>query len=96
MPAAAEVVVLILSVDEPPEVTDVGLTVAVTPLGAPATVRLTVCALPEIVAVEIVLLPLEPAAIDTAAGLALNEKSFVVVVWRMQAFCEFDHSFCTT
>ena len=96
MPAAAELVALILSVDEPPEVTDVGLTVAVTPLGAPETDRLTVCALPEVVAVEIVLLPLEPAAIDTADGLAPIEKSFVVVVWRMQAFCEFDHSFCAT
>ena len=68
---------------------------AVTPLGAPETDRLTVCALPEIVAVEIVLLPLEPAAIDTAAGLALIEKSLVLVFWTMQAFCEFDHSFCT-
>ena len=96
MPAAAELVALILSVDEPPEVTDVGLTVAVTPLGAPETDRLTVCALPEVVAVEIVLLPLEPAAIDTADGLALIEKSLVAAVWRMQAFCEFDHSFCTT
>ena len=63
------------SVADAPDVTEVGLNVAVTPLGAPETVRLTVCALPFVVAVEIVLLPFVPAVKETAAGLAEILKS---------------------
>ncbi len=76
--------------DDAPAVTEVGLKVAVTPLGAPVTPRLTVPALPETTAVEIVLLPLDPCATDTDVGLALMLKSFAagmvrptVVLWLL-------------
>ena len=67
-----------LSVDEAPEATDVGLRVAVTPLGAPETLRFTVSDDPDVIAVEIVLLVLLPATTETDDGLALIEKSFAV------------------
>ena len=91
-----------LKVDELPEVTDVGFRVAVTPLGAPETLRLTVCAEPEVVAVEIVLLVLFPAVTETDAGLALIEKSLTVpqlrVAGAIQAFplgAALENSSCT-
>ncbi len=68
------------SVEDPPALTEAGLNVAVTPLGAPETVRLTVAALPEVTAVEIVLVPLDPCATDTDAGFALMLKSFTGIV----------------
>jgi hypothetical protein len=66
-----------LKIDEAPEVTDVGIRVALTPLGAPETDKPTVCAVPPVVAVEIVLPVLFPAMTETDNGLALIEKSFV-------------------
>ena len=79
VPAAADEVVEMLSVELLPAVTDVGLSEAVTPLGAPETASDTVPALPEVTAVEIVLLPALPAATLTLDGDAEIEKSFEVV-----------------
>src|SRR5882762_8397135 len=75
VPAAA-VPVLTVSVELPPAVTDVGLSEAVAPLGAPETERLTVSALPEVTAVEIVLVPEAPRTRLKLVGLAAIEKSF--------------------
>ena len=74
MPAAA-VPEFKVSVDEPPEVTLVGLTETVEPDGAPETVRLTVCAEPLVVAVLIVEVPPAPCVTVTVDGLAEIEKS---------------------
>jgi hypothetical protein len=91
-----------LSVDEAPEATEVGFRVAVTPLGAPETLRFTVSDDPDVTAVETVLLVLLPATTETDVGLALIEKSFVVPQLRAagatQAFplgAEFENSNCT-
>jgi len=65
-----------VSVELPPAVTEVGLTVAVAPAGVPLTVRLIVSAVPLVRAVEIVDVPLAPCATERLAGLALIEKSF--------------------
>jgi hypothetical protein len=46
-----------VSVLLPPEVIDVGLSEAVAPAGVPETVKLIVCALPEVIVVEMVLVP---------------------------------------
>ena len=91
-PGAADDVVLIDSVELPPDVTDVGLSVAVTPVGAPLTARVTVCAEPLVVAVEIVELVEPPAVTEPLVGLAEIEKSLVAML-AMHAPCEFDHSF---
>jgi hypothetical protein len=61
----------------PPAVTDGGLSDALAPLGAPETEKLTVSALPEVTAVEIVLVPEAPCARVKVVGLAEIEKSFV-------------------
>lgn len=63
--------------DEPPAVTEVGLTLAVGPLGETLVVRLTVPALPLVTAVLMVDVPLAPCAIERLVGLALIEKSLV-------------------
>src|SRR5260221_7765192 len=76
VPAAA-VPALIVSVELAPAVTDVGLNEAEAPLGKPETVRLTVCALPDVTAVEIVLVSEAPCAMLKLAGLAEIEKSSV-------------------
>src|ERR1700730_12835058 len=65
-----------VSVLEPPLVTLVGLSDAVAPLGAPVTVRLTVCALPDVVAVLIVDVPDVPWASERLVGDAPMLKSF--------------------
>src|SRR5258708_6642241 len=75
VPAAA-VPVFTLSVELPPAVTDVGLSDAVAPLGTPVTERLTVCPLPDVTAVEIVLVPEAPCKRLKLVGLAAIEKSF--------------------
>ena len=54
MPGAAAVVVAMVAVDEPPEVTDDGLNETVTPAGAPVADRLIVCAEPLVTAVATV------------------------------------------
>src|SRR5215471_2737115 len=74
MPGVA-VPALTVSVELPPAVTDVGLREAVAPLGTPETARLTVPALPEMTAVDMVLEPLVPCARLRLLGLAAIEKS---------------------
>src|SRR5437879_4066948 len=81
LPAAA-VPVFTVSVELPPAVTDVGLSDAVAPLGTPVTERLTVCALPEVTAVEIVLVPEAPCTRLKLVGLAAIEKLFGGVTLR--------------
>ena len=76
MPAAA-VPALTVSVELPPAVTEVGLRLADAPAGVPDTVRATVSALPEVTAVEIVLVPEPPGARLKLEGFAEIEKSLV-------------------
>ena len=57
---AAVAATLTERVELPPVVTDVGLSVAVTPAGAAPTARLIVSAVPETIAVLIVLQPEVP------------------------------------
>src|SRR5260370_20209753 len=68
-----------VSVELPPEVTLAGLNVAVVPAGTPLADRLTLCAEPLVVAVEMVVVPDPPCTTDTVVGLALMEKSLVTV-----------------
>ena len=74
---AALLETLAVSVELPPVVTEVGFSVAVTPAGAPLTLRLIVSGEPLTTVVEIVLDPEPPCAIDRLDGLAEIEKSFV-------------------
>jgi hypothetical protein len=76
---AAAVPVLMVSVLELPAVTEAGLNDAVAPLGRPEALRFTVCALPEVTAVLMVLVPVPPCAILRLLGAALMEKSLTVV-----------------
>ena len=76
MPTAA-VPAFTVSVELPPAVTDVGLSDALAPLGAPVTERLTVPALPEVTAVEIELVPEALCWMIRLVGLAAIEKSLV-------------------
>src|SRR2546421_465002 len=59
--------------------TEVGLSEAVAPEGVPLTESETVCALPLVTAVEMVEVADAPWCTVSAAGLALMEKSLVVV-----------------
>ena len=67
---------MIVSVDELPDVTDVGLNDAEAPAGRPVTDNDTVCAEPDVVVVLIVDVPLAPALTDTVEGDAAMLKSF--------------------
>ena len=67
MPGAVAAVVLMVSVDEAPEVTLDGLNVAVAPLGSPLALRLTVWAVPLVVVVLNVAVT-EPPGGGPAAG----------------------------
>ena len=64
------------SVEPPPVVTEVGLSVAVAPAGVPVTDRVIVSAEPLVIAVEMVDEPLWPWTNERLVGLALMEKSF--------------------
>jgi hypothetical protein len=64
-------------VDEPPAVTELGLSDAVDPEGCPLRDRATVWADPEVTAVEIVLVPEPLWARLRLDGLAEIEKSLV-------------------
>ena len=64
-----------MSVELPPAVIEVGLRVAVDPVGEPLAVRLTVPAEPLATAVLIVEVPLLPCWMLRVVGLALIEKS---------------------
>jgi hypothetical protein len=86
-----------ISVALPPDVTDAGLKEAVTPLGAPVRDRLTVWALPLVVAVDTVTDPEPPAWIDVLTGLTAIEKPFAAAaIDTTQLFWEFENSVCTT
>ena len=74
-PSVALAAVAIVSEALPPDVTDVVSKVAVAPDGTPLTLSVTVSAEPEIVAVEIVLVPDAPWMTVTDVGEALIEKS---------------------
>src|SRR5437868_1205341 len=96
VPAAALEATEIDRVDELPETTDAGESVAVTPDGAPETVSETVCALPLVVAVLIVALPEPPWRTEIDDGLTETLKSFPTGgLETMHADELFDHSFCT-
>src|SRR6266536_3705666 len=66
-------------VDEPPEVTEPGLKDAVAPPGRPLAEKVTVCALPEVVAVLTVAVVDPPAVTEPAAGATESEKSLAGV-----------------
>ena len=76
-PVAALPETVTVSVALPPVATEVGLSDAVTPAGAPLTVRLIVSGEPLTSAVEIVLDAELPCAIVKLDGLADIEKLFV-------------------
>ena len=80
VPAAVELEVEIVNVDEPPLVTEDGENDAVAPLGRPVALSETVCAEPAVVAVETVADVPEPAVTVADDGLSEIEKSFVGAV----------------
>ena len=69
----------IVSVDDDPELTDVGENEAVAPDGSPLALSETDSALPEVTAVETVAVVPAPGATDAEVGLTAIEKSLVVV-----------------
>jgi hypothetical protein len=75
VPVAVLEPTVMVSVELLPEVTLAGLNDAVAPEGSPLAERLTVCAEPLVVVVEMVLVPEPPWAMETLDGLALIEKS---------------------
>ena len=68
---------LIVSVELPPVVTEVGFRLALAPLGGPLTLRLTVCAAPAVTAVLMVEVAEVPATRLSELGLAEIDKSLV-------------------
>jgi hypothetical protein len=76
VPAAVELEVEIVSADDPLAVTDAGENDAVAPLGRPLALSETVCAEPEVTAVETVALVPDPAVTEADVGLTDSEKSF--------------------
>jgi hypothetical protein len=75
VPAGVVAAVLIVSVDDPPVVTELGLKLAVAPEGSPLALSDTDCADPLVTAVEIVDVADAPCVTDTLDGLAEIEKS---------------------
>lgn len=75
MPAAVAAPTCTVSVEEPPDCTEDGLSVAVTPDGAPETDRARVCGLPLTVVVFTVEVTLVPGVAEPAAGEVAIEKS---------------------
>ena len=65
-----------VKVEPPPVLTEVGLSVADAPFGAPLTVRLIVSVEPLVRPVEMVDVPLAPWTKERLVGLAVMEKSF--------------------
>src|SRR5438132_2855800 len=63
-----------VTVEPPPVVTEVGLSVADAPFGAPVTVRLIVSGEPLVTAVEMVDVPVAPWTRERLVGLARKEK----------------------
>jgi hypothetical protein len=87
---AAAVPAFTVSVELPPAFTEAGLNEADAPLGTPETLRLTVCAFPDVTAVEIVLVPDPPCAILKLVGFAEIEKSFRITVSETVVECVAD------
>ncbi len=75
MPWAVPAATWTVSVEELPDCTDVGLSVALTPDGAPETDRASVWGLPLTVVVFTVEVTLVPGSAEPAAGEVLIEKS---------------------
>jgi len=75
VPGVVAAPALSVSVELLPAVTDTGLNDADAPAGSPLAERLTVCALPLVTAVEIVLVLHAARPIVTLFGLAEIEKS---------------------
>ena len=80
VPVAVEPVVATVSVELPPAVTDAGVSVTVDPAGPPVADSVTVCALPDVTAVEMVVLTEPPWVTEPDAGLAEIEKSLAGAV----------------
>ena len=78
VPVGVLELVATVSVDDAPAVTELGLKVAEAPVGRPEAVSATVCALPEVTAVETVAVAELPGVTVAAVGLSESEKSFVV------------------
>lgn len=74
---AAAVPAFTVSVADPPEMMDEGLMLAVAPKGSPETERLTVCADPEVIAVEMVVVPDVFCGRLSVSGLTDMEKSLM-------------------
>ena len=64
-----------VNVELPPEVIEAGLSVADAPAGTPETARLTICGLPDVTGVSMVLVPLPPWAMVNELDEALMLKS---------------------
>jgi hypothetical protein len=79
VPVGVVGVVAIMRVDEPPELIDDGLNVAVAPAGRPDAFRFTVCAEPSVTAVGTVEVTELPGVTDAVDGVSVIEKSFRVV-----------------
>jgi hypothetical protein len=76
VPAGVLDAVEMVSVELPAPVIDVGLKLAVVPLGKPLAESETVCAEPLVTAVVMADVPEAPCCIESDVGLALMEKSF--------------------
>jgi len=85
--ADAETVTVKVDVADPPEVrvTEVGLNVAVTPVGAPETDRLTVPVKPYSDVTVMVEVPEEPGAMVREVGEADIEKSGAALTVRLMS-----------
>ena len=81
----------IVSVDDDPAVTEDGENDAEAPLGRPLAVSETVCAEPDVTAVETVAVVPEPAVTDADVGLTDSEKLFAAAAVTLSvsvAVCE--------
>ncbi len=78
VPVGVLELVVIVTVEDAPAVTELGLKLAVAPVGRPEAESATLCALPEVTAVETVAVAELPGVTVAAVGLTESEKSFVV------------------
>jgi hypothetical protein len=76
VPVGVDAEVLIVIVDDPPAVTELGLNEAVAPAGRPLADRDTVCAEPDVTAVLTVAETDPPGVVDLEVGDTEMEKSF--------------------
>src|SRR4051794_22735142 len=80
VPGGVDAEVAAVRVAEPPAGAELGVGVTLVPAGAPAAVSETVCALPEVTAVDTVADADEPGFTEPDVGDTATEKSFVGVV----------------